>query len=507
MSSATRPWSRKRSLSVALFSAVGLAAASVALPQAAAAETGAAEATGLEVQLGAAEDTILAHTSAPGEGGTHEDEVLDVDLGAEADEFGLRAGAVSSASTFDADGTSAESEVADAHLELFGTDVLHADLLDAQATCPVAGDTSAAANVVGLQLFDDAVDLGGDAPVTASAPVDVDLEDAVEAELTVTLSQVEQTDADSAAAAALVAEVQLETVLADDETVSDTGTIILTSATCERPADAAPDTDEDEAPDTDEDEGPDTDEDEGPDEAEPAGPSADELSPDTGPTDGGTIVTVVGEQLDTAEEATIDGAPLDFLVNDTGDELTFTTPSGEPGPVDVVITFGADTTATLTFTYEAPDGVDDTDADTETGTDADTETGTDADTETGTDADTETGTDADTDTDTETETGIEIDSETEADTGTEAETGTEIDSETEADTGTDTGLRTESGGDTGAVQAPTATADVDTAGDQATVDTLPETGSSSMALLTALALALMAAGAYLLLTDRRRVSA
>lgn len=365
----TSQGARKRGLSIALFSAFGLAVASVAVPQPATADTSVAEATGLRANLQATlteeellhVDESLATTSVTQGGGSDEDSVASVPI--EEDFLGLHADVISSESTSEADGNRSHAEIAGADLRLDDTEVLSAEVLRAEAVCPQGDAPSADAQVVDVRLLDQNIDADADLPLDATVPVDLDVEDVVSAEATVTLRQVETADGDSAAATALLAHVEVEAVLSDQEVVTaDAGEIVLAEATCERPAgtaaaggDATADATGDEGGDTGDTGGNDGEEHDGLPGASDeltGGPGADELSPESGPAVGGTEVTVTGERLDAAQELTIGGEEVDFTVEGDGQELTFTTPGGEPGTVDVVVTFDDDSSDTLEFTYE-----------------------------------------------------------------------------------------------------------------------------------------------------------
>ncbi|HEY1106672.1 MAG TPA: IPT/TIG domain-containing protein, partial [Agromyces sp.] len=83
----------------------------------------------------------------------------------------------------------------------------------------------------------------------------------------------------------------------------------------------------------------------------------DTLSPDEGPTAGGTLVTISGSDLADASGVTVDGAPVAFTqVSDT--EITFVTPPHAAGAVDVVVTTPGGASGPLEFTY-LPASIDD----------------------------------------------------------------------------------------------------------------------------------------------------
>lgn len=61
------------------------------------------------------------------------------------------------------------------------------------------------------------------------------------------------------------------------------------------------------------------------------------LSPASGPTSGGTVVTITGANLGSATAVTFDGAPAEIL-STSASQLVVRTPAGDPGPADVVVT-------------------------------------------------------------------------------------------------------------------------------------------------------------------------
>ncbi len=131
--------------------------------------------------------------------------------------------------------SSANADIAELALGILGVPVVAADLITAEVNCPQTGALTADTNVVGLTLFGAPAVLVPNTPgVTASAAVVVP--GLTEASLTVTLTAVEETTADTAAAVAVLATVQL-TGSVDGGQVIDipVGTVILAEANCERP--------------------------------------------------------------------------------------------------------------------------------------------------------------------------------------------------------------------------------------------------------------------------------
>lgn len=83
--------------------------------------------------------------------------------------------------------------------------------------------------------------------------------------------------------------------------------------------------------------------------------------PNTGPTTGGTTVTITGTGLTGAPGVNFGNTPgTNLVVNPNGTSLTVTHPPGLPGPVDVTVQLpGGDVTEPGGFTYEiAPPRID-----------------------------------------------------------------------------------------------------------------------------------------------------
>ncbi|MGW5344236.1 IPT/TIG domain-containing protein [Streptomyces sp. HUAS TT3] len=86
-------------------------------------------------------------------------------------------------------------------------------------------------------------------------------------------------------------------------------------------------------------------------------PTVTAVTPTSGPTSGGTGVTITGTNLGTTESVTFDGNPAPFsVVNST--TVSAVTPPGTAGAVDVVVTNPAGSvTADDAFTYVAAPGI------------------------------------------------------------------------------------------------------------------------------------------------------
>jgi len=106
-------------------------------------------------------------------------------------------------------------------------------------------------------------------------------------------------------------------------------------------------------------------------------PTATALSPQHGPTVGGTAVTITGTDLEQVSGVTFDGVPAtDNTVSRDGDALTVTTPAHDAGTVDVVLTASSGSiTLPAAYTYDPettptpqPDPTEPSGPDTTTGT-------------------------------------------------------------------------------------------------------------------------------------------
>ncbi|MQS15586.1 cell surface protein [Streptomyces kaniharaensis] len=86
-------------------------------------------------------------------------------------------------------------------------------------------------------------------------------------------------------------------------------------------------------------------------------PTISSVTPSSGPTSGGTSVTITGTGLTTTESVTIGGASAPFAAI-SSTTLSVTTPPGTAGAADVVVTTdGGSATAVGGFTYVAGPGI------------------------------------------------------------------------------------------------------------------------------------------------------
>ncbi len=83
--------------------------------------------------------------------------------------------------------------------------------------------------------------------------------------------------------------------------------------------------------------------------------TVDDMAPSSGPTAGGTSVTITGNGFTAGATATLGGAPLADIVVVDGTTMTATTPALPTGSYDLVVTVGSDQ-ATLAGAFQAVDG-------------------------------------------------------------------------------------------------------------------------------------------------------
>jgi hypothetical protein len=88
-------------------------------------------------------------------------------------------------------------------------------------------------------------------------------------------------------------------------------------------------------------------------------PTITGISPGSGPTAGGTVVTITGTDLATVGTVTFGGTMAASFTVDSTTQITATTPAGAAGAVDVgVVAFGGSFTQVDGFTYVAPASTD-----------------------------------------------------------------------------------------------------------------------------------------------------
>ncbi|GIJ24716.1 IPT/TIG domain-containing protein [Micromonospora lutea] len=353
-------------------------------------------------------EATIGTATAPAAGGTDSETLLAVSIpGA----LGVTAsGTVEEVTATRAAGSSsASASVNDLDLTVLGVDVLDATEVTATATCPQVGATSADTTLVGLELFGSAVTLTANTPAVVGSTAVV-VPGLVDASLNAALNRIETTTATGATAIAVRATLTLSGTVLGVPTTIPVGTVIVAEATCERPP-AAP-TAATIAPD----EGPQsggqtvtitgtgfipggttvtfdgvpapgvT--------VAPGGSSltavtppgavgpasvvvstvngtspplgytylADGsaavitgLTPTSGPTSGGTTVTITGTGFTGAAGVDFNGIPgTGFTVNPAGTTITVVTPPNPAGPALVELVFPAGRVTAPTFTYIAP---------------------------------------------------------------------------------------------------------------------------------------------------------
>lgn len=318
--------------------------------------------------------------------------------------------AVSSSAFSDGSGSEASADVAGVEASLLGLDLLSVEAASAEATCPVDGAPTAAATLIGLDVLGDAVAVDADDPAVVVEGVlgaDVGGVDLSGVTVTVTVSHVEEVTDGVALAVALIATVTLDGEFAGGAfDAAVVASVTLASAACEAPAvveitatDITPESGPTSGGQTvtivGTGFGPDTTVTFGNAPATevtvdptgtsltavtPAGtegpvtvtvanpgssaaldytyvqPVAATLTPTTGPTYGGTEVTITGQGLGTTEGVTFGGVPATIVsVDPDGGSVVVLAPAGT-GTVDVELTLagGATVTADQEFTYIAP---------------------------------------------------------------------------------------------------------------------------------------------------------
>ncbi|MGC4747611.1 IPT/TIG domain-containing protein [Micromonospora sp. DT201] len=388
----------------------GLATLGLGTPARAA--PGDASARGVVVGLSAAvlgtpvidADRTIGTATAPAGGGTDTDNQAVSLPGA----IGVTAGGtVEVTATRAAASSSAAARVTNFNLAVLGVDVLDATEAAATATCPQVGATSAGTTLVGMELFGVTVAPTPNGPPTVGS-VPVVVPGLLGAILDASLTRTEMTTANGAAAVAVRVTLSLSGTVLGTPTIIPVGTVIVAEATCERPS-ATPT-----AATVTPDEGPQS----GGQtvtitgtgfipggttvtfDGVPAtgvtvapggtsltavtpagaigpasvvvstvngtapplgytylagGGAVTGLTPDSGPTAGGTTVTITGTGFTGATGVTFgDTLGTNLVVDPSGTSLTVVTPPGPVGPVDVsVLLPGANADAPGGFTYVA----------------------------------------------------------------------------------------------------------------------------------------------------------
>jgi len=86
------------------------------------------------------------------------------------------------------------------------------------------------------------------------------------------------------------------------------------------------------------------------------GPSVNSVTPNRGPTAGGTAITITGSGFSSGAQVTVGGAPCGSVAVVSPSTVTCTTPAGTEGPAVVVVTNADTQSATRpgAFTFETP---------------------------------------------------------------------------------------------------------------------------------------------------------
>ncbi|WP_157744414.1 IPT/TIG domain-containing protein [Micromonospora viridifaciens] len=355
-------------------------------------------------------DAVIGSATAPPGGGTDTFTLLAISLpGA----VGVSAsGTVEEVTATRAPGeSSALSRVNDLNLRVLGVDVVNAAEATASVTCPLTGPQAADTALVGLELFGSAVTLAANGP-SVDASTAVTVPGLTGAALNASLTRIEDTTATGATAVAVRAFLTLTGTALGAPVSIPVGTVIIAEASCERPATPVPPTAASITPNAGPQSGGQTVTITGsgfvpgttkvtfdgtpatdvvvaaggtsltavtpPGAVGPAsvvvstpggsavplgytyladgsGATITGLTPSSGPTAGGTTVTITGTGLGGATGVTFDGVPgTGFTVNPAGTAVTVVTPPNAAGPAAVRLVFPAGEVTAPTFTYVAP---------------------------------------------------------------------------------------------------------------------------------------------------------
>ncbi len=195
--------------------------------------------------------------------------------------------------------------------------IVSTGVLTADVTCPVGGGGTAAATSVGVQL------LGQSVTVTAALQTRVfSVLGVVDA--SASIQEIEDATGPNRAASIVVnVTLDLPDIPLPTPPIS-LGSIVLADARCSTPTAADPVT-------------------------------ITNLTPNVGPTAGGTTVDVTGTNFVAGTTVTVGGNPATNVDVTSVTQLSFDTPAGAAGPADVVINNGGgDVTLAGGFTYVAP---------------------------------------------------------------------------------------------------------------------------------------------------------
>lgn len=323
---------RRSRISTLGFGLAGALLASALMPGVAVAAPGDASARGVVYDLNGSVQgvpvvfagAVAGAADAPAGGGTDTDTPVDV-----ADPL---AGAVGVTATGTADKVTATrgatASTAFARVSGFTLGVLGIPVLattgdvTATANCPLTGAPTAGTTLAGLTVFGVPTTLAANTPATTRTAA-VTVAGLAGAQLTAALTRVETAVDPDATAIAVRATLSLAGTVDGVPTTIPLGTVTIASASCTRPT------------------------------AAPPAPTVTTLAPTSGPTAGGTTVTITGTSFVPGTTVTFDGLPATVLSR-TATAVVVRTPAHPAGPVDVTIA-NANGTATLPagFTYLA----------------------------------------------------------------------------------------------------------------------------------------------------------
>lgn len=242
-------------------------------------------------------------------------------LGLNADVPGVASagtGAVVAEATRTTDATSGRSTVDAAHVGVFGTTVLTSGLISSTVSCPSTGAATASAKAANVTVGG-ATLLDGQARQVPVVAAGLD-----GASVRVSIDSPHSASGSSASATGLLVSLTLLGTLHGTATAVSVplGQVSLAASTCAAPAASAAST-----------------------------PVIQSISPTSGPTSGGQQVTLTGTGLTAGTTVTFGGVAATGVTVESPTSLRATTPAHAAGPVSVVATNAAGTSAPQGYTY------------------------------------------------------------------------------------------------------------------------------------------------------------
>ncbi|WP_158609678.1 IPT/TIG domain-containing protein [Cellulomonas triticagri] len=328
----TGAWARARRTIAAAVAAVLAFGVILFAPTAAQAAPGDASATSVAINLNAGVSIpplvniplvsltgTVGTAVAPAAGGTSQSGLLGVNLSNVLGAASATGQVTNTTATRSAAGSSATSEVAGVNVGLLGINAVSTGVVSAQATCTTGAQPTATANVAGLQVLGQAVTLNANA-VNVPA-INVDVAGLVGAQVGAVVRQVITTTSTTAASAAVVVDLNLSASALGIPVNVNLGSIQLAQASCTTP-----------------------------------NATVTATTPTSGPTSGGTSVTITGNGLQNATGVTFGGTAATITAQPAdGTSLTVTAPPSETaGAAAITVARPTGNVSAGTFTYVAP---------------------------------------------------------------------------------------------------------------------------------------------------------